>query len=84
MIGTALVGVGKSIAATRGQQVVGILLTTIPLAERMLLYQFAMTAWLLLPNRGLLAGLYPQEPRVDKTACAPFFYGKAHRGRGTH
>ena len=47
MIGTALVGIGKSIAATRGQQVVGLLLTTIPLAERMLLYNFAVTALLL-------------------------------------
>ena len=48
MIGTALVGIGKSIAATRGQQVVGLLLTTIPLAERMLLYNFAVTALLFL------------------------------------
>jgi hypothetical protein len=48
MIGTTLVGVGKSIAAVRGQQAVGLLLATIPLAERMLLYQFAMTALLFL------------------------------------
>jgi hypothetical protein len=48
MIGTALVGIGKSIAATRGQQAVALLLTTIPLAERMLLYNFAVTALLFL------------------------------------
>ena len=59
MSSTALVGVVKTIAAARGQQAVGLLLTTIPVAERMLLYQFAMTAWLLLPNRVLLACLYP-------------------------
>jgi hypothetical protein len=54
-----VVGIFKTIATVRGHQVVGLLLATIPVAERMLLYQFAMTAWLLLPNRGLLAGLYP-------------------------
>jgi hypothetical protein len=48
MIGTALVGFGKSIATARGQQVVSLLLTTIPLAERMLLYNFAVTALLFL------------------------------------
>jgi hypothetical protein len=40
MVSTALVG--------RGQQVVSLLLTTIPLAERMLLYNFAVTALLFL------------------------------------
>jgi hypothetical protein len=44
----------KSLAAARGQQVVSLLLTTIPLAERMLLYHVAMTAWIMLPERGLL------------------------------
>jgi hypothetical protein len=48
MSSTALVGVVKTIAAARGQQAVGLLLTTIPVAERMLLYQFAMTAPLFL------------------------------------
>jgi hypothetical protein len=38
----------------RGQQLAGFLLATVPLAERMLLYQVAMTAWLMLPVR--LAG----------------------------
>jgi hypothetical protein len=56
---STVVGIFKTTATVRGHQVVGLLLTTIPVAERMLLYQFAMTAWLLLPNRGLLAGLYP-------------------------
>jgi hypothetical protein len=59
MSSTALAGVFKTVAAVRGQQVVGLLLTTIPLAERMLLYHVAMTAWLMLPERGLLAVLYP-------------------------
>jgi hypothetical protein len=54
MSSTALVGALKSIAAARGHQVAGLLLTTIPLAERMLLYQVAMTAWLMLPQRRLL------------------------------
>jgi hypothetical protein len=40
--------------AARGEQVVGFLLSTIPLAERMLLYNVAMTAWVMLPDRGLL------------------------------
>jgi hypothetical protein len=44
----------KSLAAARGQQVVGLLLTAIPLAERMLLYHVAMTAWIMLLERGLL------------------------------
>jgi hypothetical protein len=33
----------------RGQQLAGFLLATVPLAERMLLYQVAMTAWIMLP-----------------------------------
>jgi hypothetical protein len=56
MIGTTLAGVGKSIAAVRGHQVAGLLLTTIPLAERMLVYNFAVTALLFLDgarNRGI-------------------------------
>jgi hypothetical protein len=35
----------------RGQQLAGFLLATVPLAERMLLCQVAMTAWLMLPVR---------------------------------
>jgi hypothetical protein len=42
------------IVVARGQQLAGVLLSTVPLAERMLLYQVAMIAWLLLPIR--LAG----------------------------
>jgi hypothetical protein len=44
----------SAFAVTRGQQLAGFLLSTVPLAERMLLYHVAMTAWLLLPVR--LAG----------------------------
>ncbi len=33
---------------------VALLLTSIPLAERMLLYHVAMTAWIMFPERGLL------------------------------
>jgi NADPH:quinone reductase-like Zn-dependent oxidoreductase len=47
-------GAWKSFAAVRGQQLVALLLTYIPLAERMLLYHVAMTAWIMLPERGLL------------------------------
>jgi hypothetical protein len=57
LVSTALRGedrAWKHLAATRGQQVVGLLLATIPVAERMLLYQAAMTAWLMLPDRGLV------------------------------
>jgi hypothetical protein len=39
--------------AVRGEQVVGMLLSTVPLAERMLLYQVAMTAWAMVPDRAL-------------------------------
>ena len=38
----------------RGQQLVGVLLSTVPLAERMLLYNVALTAWIMLPERSLL------------------------------
>jgi len=44
----------SAFVVARGQQVAGFLLATVPLAERMLLYQVAMTAWLMLPVR--LAG----------------------------
>jgi len=44
----------SAFVVARGQQVVSLLLTTIPLAERMLLYHVAMTAWIMLPERGLL------------------------------
>ena len=39
----------SAFVVTRGQQLAGVLLATVPLAERMLLYQVAMTAWLMLP-----------------------------------
>jgi hypothetical protein len=35
----------------RGQQVLAFLLTAVPLAERMLLYNLVMAAFLLLPQR---------------------------------
>ena len=38
----------------RGQQVVSLLLSTVPLAERMLLYNVALTAWIMLPERALV------------------------------
>jgi hypothetical protein len=37
----------------RGQQVVALLLSTVPLAERMLLYNMALAAWTMLPERSL-------------------------------
>ena len=37
--------------AERGEQVVGLLLSTMPLAERMLLYNLAMAAWVMLPGK---------------------------------
>jgi hypothetical protein len=40
--------------AVRGEHVVGMLLSTIPLAERMLLYQVAMTAWAMVPERSVV------------------------------
>lgn len=46
--------ISSAFVAARGQQVVSLLLTTIPLAERMLLYHMAMTACIMLPERGLL------------------------------
>jgi hypothetical protein len=44
----------KSVAVGRGEQVAWLLLSTVPLAERMLLYQAATAAWLMLPERGQL------------------------------
>jgi len=44
----------SAFVVARGQQVMSLLLSTVPLAERMLLYQVAMTAWIMLPQRGLL------------------------------
>jgi hypothetical protein len=42
------------LVVARGQQLVGVLLSTMPLAERMLLYNLALSAWIMLPQRGLL------------------------------
>jgi hypothetical protein len=39
-------------SVVRWHQLLGVALTAIPLAERMLLYHFAMTAWFMLPERG--------------------------------
>jgi hypothetical protein len=44
----------KTVAVGRGEQVAGLLLSTVPLAERMLLYHAATAAWLMLPERGQL------------------------------
>jgi hypothetical protein len=41
----------SAFVVARGQQLAGFLLSTVPLAERMLLYQVATTAWLMLPIR---------------------------------
>jgi len=49
----------SAFVVARGQQVIGLLLSTVPLAERMLLYQVAMTAWIMLPERGLLEKALP-------------------------
>jgi hypothetical protein len=38
------------LVVARGQQVVGLLLSTVPIAERMLLYNVALTAWIMLPS----------------------------------
>jgi len=54
LVSTALRTVATS---ARGEQVVGMLLSSVPLAERMLLYHAAMTAWAMLPERGLLQRL---------------------------
>ncbi len=37
------------VSAARGRQLIGLLLATFPLAERMLIYNFAMAAWIMLP-----------------------------------
>jgi hypothetical protein len=47
-------GTWKGVAASRGHQAVSLLLTTVPLAERMLLYNLAMAAWVMLPDKGIL------------------------------
>jgi hypothetical protein len=47
-------GAWKGVAAARGEQAACLLLSTVPLAERMLLYHAATAAWLMLPERGQL------------------------------
>src|ERR1700689_2788739 len=42
------------LVVARGQQIAGLLLSTMPLAERMLLYNMALSAWIMLPQRTLL------------------------------
>jgi hypothetical protein len=49
----------SAFVVARGQQVITLLLSTVPLAERMLLYQVAMTAWIMFPQQGLLAKALP-------------------------
>jgi hypothetical protein len=49
----------SAFVVARGQQVITLLLSTEPLAERMLLYQVAMTAWIMFPQQGLLAKALP-------------------------
>jgi hypothetical protein len=41
------------VVVARGQQLAGLLLSTVPVAERMLLYHAAMTAWIMLSGRSL-------------------------------
>ena len=50
------------LVVARGQQIAGLLLSTVPLAERMLLYHVALTAWIMLPQRGL--------PQKSLQACS--------------
>jgi len=42
---------GNSLQSGTWKTVLAVLLTSIPLAERMLLYHLATTAWILLPVR---------------------------------
>jgi hypothetical protein len=42
---------GNALQSGKWKTVMAVLLTSIPLAERMLLYHLAMTAWILLPVR---------------------------------
>ncbi len=64
------------LVVARGQQVVGLLLATVPLAERMLLYNVALTAWIMLPERGLLRKpISSSLPGTDVTSTATS-YGK--------
>jgi hypothetical protein len=59
----------SAFVVARGQQVITLLLSTVPLAERMLLYQVAMTAWIMFPQQGLLAKALPSccgQPRPNE------------------
>ena len=47
----------SAFVVARGQQLAGFLLSTVPLAERMLLYNLAMVAVVMLPDRGILSFL---------------------------
>jgi hypothetical protein len=42
------------LVVARGRQIVGLLLTTVPLAERMLLYNMVLAALIMLPERSRL------------------------------
>jgi hypothetical protein len=42
------------LVVARGQQIVGLLLSTVPLAERMLLYHMVLAAWIMLPEHSRL------------------------------
>jgi hypothetical protein len=53
------------LVVARGQQVVGLLLSTVPLAERMLLYTVALTAWTMLPERKSLQACRGRRPRLE-------------------
>jgi hypothetical protein len=58
-------------AAARGQQVVCLLLSTVPLAERMLLYHAVTVAWVMLPEPGQLG------------KCIRSYYGRLGLSRHT-
>jgi hypothetical protein len=55
---------GNALRSDAWKTVAAVLLTSIPLAERMLLYHVAMTACILLPVRPINPGYHHPEPRT--------------------
>ncbi len=72
----------------RGQQVVALLLSTVPLAERMLLYNVALTAWVMLPQRSVRSNMtfvMGRVPQVRQSVPGPKKIGDPDfLLRGTH
>jgi len=62
---------GNALRSDAWKTVAAVLLTSIPLAERMLLYHVAMTACILLPVRPINPGYHHPQPRTLDSEPTP-------------